>query len=91
MGGNTPEALRGSASVLPAVTAARHWSTAFSTTLFPAVRAVMRRPSRMGTPEETRVPRVRVKRATATLRIRVPITGTLRRSASMVACPFSVR
>src|SRR5947209_12789120 len=66
MGGNTPEALRGSASVLPAVTAARHWSTAFSTTLFPAVRAVMRRPSRMGTPEETRVPRVRVKRATAT-------------------------
>src|SRR6266853_682114 len=54
IGGNTPELFSGSASVLPAVTAARHCITAFSTTLLPAVRAVMRRPSRMGTPDDAR-------------------------------------
>ncbi len=91
IGGKTPEAFSGSASVLPAVTAARHCMTAFSTTLLPAVRAVMRRPSRIGTPEDTRVPRVRVKRATATLRISVPMTGSLRRRASMMDRPFSER
>ena len=91
IGGNTPETRSGSARVLPSVTAARHCSTAFSTTLLPAVRAVIRRPSRMGTPDWTRVPSVRVKRATATFRIRVPKIGSLSIRASMVARPPSVR
>ncbi len=91
MGGNTPEILSGSARVLPSVTAARHWSTAFSTTLLPAVAAVMRRPSRIGTPDCTSVPSVRVKRATATFRMSGPKIGTLSTRASMVDLPFSVR
>jgi hypothetical protein len=40
--------------------------TVRSTTRLPAERAVMSRPSRIGTPEEMSVPSVRVKRATAT-------------------------
>ena len=91
MGGKTPEIFSGSASVLPSVTEARHWSTAFSTTLLPAVVAVMRSPSRIGTPDCTRVPSVRVKRATATFRRRRPKTGTFSNRASMVDLPFSVR
>ena len=90
MGGNTVEVFRGSVIVPPAVTTARVVSTAFSTTLLPAVRAVIRRPSRMGTPEEMSVPRVRVNRATATFRIRTPNTGSLSRSASITICPASV-
>ena len=55
--------------VLPSVTDGRGTAmTAFSTTLLPAVLAVISRPSRMGTPDATRVPSVRVKRATAILR-----------------------
>jgi len=41
--------------------------------------------------EQMGVDRVRVKRATATLRISVPMTGSLSSSASMVERPFSVR
>ena len=42
---------------------------ALSTTALPEVRAVMSKPSRMGTPLEIKVPSVRVKRATAIFRI----------------------
>src|SRR5207245_4165933 len=46
--------------------------------------------SRMGTPEEMSVPRVRVNRATATFRIRTPNTGSLSRSASIIIWPDPV-
>ena len=54
-----------------------------STTLLPAVRAVMTRASRIGTPEETRVPSVRLKRATEDFRMRPPKTGTRSRKRSI--------
>ena len=57
--------LSGSAIVLPWLIESRVSITASSITLFPAVRAVMSRPLRIGTPEEISVPSVRVKRATA--------------------------
>ncbi len=41
----------------------------------PAVRAVMSRPSRIGTPEDISVESVRQKRATATLRTMLPRIG----------------
>ena len=82
--------LSGSASVPPAVTCWRACMTAFSTTRLPAARAVMSRPSRIGTPDEISVPSVRVKRATATLRISMPTTGTLSRKVSMAMLPWSV-
>jgi hypothetical protein len=50
----------------------------------------MRRASRIGTPEETSVPSVRVKRATAAFRMSGPKTGMRRRSRSMTTCPCSV-
>src|SRR3989304_1735163 len=65
-------------------------SPARSTTRLPAVRAVMRRPSRIGTPDETSVPRVRVKRATDTFRISVPNTGSLSTRGSLSDRPPSV-
>src|SRR5438034_10090318 len=83
IGGKTGVAFSGSDSVPPAVTCWRACITAFSTTRLPAERAVMSRPSRMGTPEEIRVPSVRVKRATATLRISMPMTGTFSAKVSI--------
>ena len=64
---------------------------ASSTILLPAVRAVIVSASRMGTPEETSVPSVRVKRAIAVLRIRSPKTGTRSRKPSIGERPRSVR
>ena len=43
----------------------------------PAVRAVISRPSRIGTPEEIRVERVRQNCATAIFRMRMPKIGRL--------------
>ncbi|MHC4803687.1 MAG: hypothetical protein ACYTFF_16485, partial [Planctomycetota bacterium] len=43
--------------------------------LLPSVSRVMRSESRMGIPDETRVPSVRVNRATATSRSRRPTSG----------------
>ena len=63
---------------------------ACSTTRLPPVRAVMASASRIGTPDEMRVPRVRVKRATEDLRMRSPKTGTFSRSRSMIIRPLSV-
>ena len=61
-----------------------------STTLLPAVRATMSIASRMGTPEDSRVPMVRVKRATTTLRSTGPSTGSFSKMPSKVSRPFSV-
>ena len=49
----------------------------------PAVRAVMSRPSRIGTPEDSSVDSVRQKRATATLRRMLPRIGVFSRIASI--------
>ncbi len=59
-------------------------------TAFPAVRAVMSRPSRMGTPLEISVPSVRVKRATAIFRSRSPISGNFSSVRSMAMRPTGV-
>ncbi len=60
-------------------------------TRFPAVRAVISRPSRIETPEDTRVPRVRVKRDTADLRSRSPRTGDRSSAPSTTFRPSGVR
>ena len=62
--------------VRPSSMALRTFISASSSTALPEVRAVMLRPSRIGTPEVIRVPRVRVKRATAILRSSMPSTGS---------------
>ena len=90
IGGNTVLPFSGSDSVRPVVTAARACITVASTTRLPADRAVMSSPSRIGTPDEMSVPSVRVNRATATLRISIPMTGTFKRNASMTLLPWSV-
>ena len=88
--GKTGVLRSGSASVRPVVTAVRAFMTAASTTRLPADRAVMSNPSRIGTPDARSVPMVRVKRATATFLISVPMTGTFRRIRSMTLLPWSV-
>src|SRR5213083_1661166 len=75
MGGNTADFCSGAAIVSPPAIEARDSITALWITMFPAVRAVISRPSRIDTPEEMRVPSVRVKRDTAALRITSPSTG----------------
>ena len=59
-------------------------------TLLPAVRAVISRPPRMGTPEEMSVPSVRVKRATEPLSRTSPSTGMRIMNRSTTRWPFSV-
>ena len=56
----------------------------------PAVRAVMSRPSRIGTPEAISVDSVRQNRATAILRMSGPRIGSLSMSPSMTRRPLSV-
>ena len=69
MFGKTLESFRGSTIVLPPSTLFRVSRIASSTIALPAVRAVMSRLSRIGTPEEVRVARVRQKRATASCEV----------------------
>ena len=84
IGGNTFDFWSGPAIVSPPAIDARDSITALWITMFPAVRAVISRPSRIDTPDEMRVPSVRVKRDTADLRITSPSTG--RRSSSLSIC-----
>ncbi len=63
---------------------------ASSTVRLPAVFAVTSSASRMGTPEEIIVPSVRVKRATATLRITAPISGIFRITLSRILRPLGL-
>ena len=90
MGGNTPLAASGSVSVFPSLMVWREARTAFSTTLLPAVLPVMNKASRTGTPDESRVLSVRVKRATAALRMMSPKIGSLSIRPSIANRPFSV-
>ncbi len=62
---------------LPSAILPRANMMASSTMTLPAVLATISRASRMGTPDESSVPRVRVKRATAILRMTMPMTGRL--------------
>src|SRR2546426_2443387 len=75
MGGNTLDFCSGPAMVSPPAMDARDSITALWITMLPAVRAVISRPSRIDTPDEMRVPSVRVKRDTAALRSTSPSTG----------------
>jgi len=60
----------------------------FSMVLLPADLATISSESRMGTPEESIVPSVRVKRATATLRMSGPNMGSLSTVSCQISCPF---
>ena len=61
--------------VRPSSIALRTFISASSSTALPEVLAVMLKPSRIGTPEVIRVPRVRVKRATAIFLQQHPMNG----------------
>ena len=76
MGGNTPVSRRGAEIVSPRSMLLRVCRIASSITALPDVRAVMSRPSRIGTPELNSVDSVRQNRATAILRISSPRTGS---------------
>ena len=76
---------------LPSEMRARAYMMASSTTTLPAVFATISSASRMGTPEESSVPSVRVKRATAILRSTSPMTGKRRSVLWRSFLPFGVR
>ena len=59
-----------------------------SITTFPAVRAQMSSASRIGTPDWSSVPSVRVKRATAILRKTGPITGKVKNISNDTSTAF---
>ena len=59
-------------------------------TMLPAVRAVMSRPCRMGTPDEISTPSVRLKRAIAVFCITLPMTGARSSQRSTMVLPCSV-
>src|SRR5258708_36921320 len=63
MPGKTVDSFKGSVSDLPSSRDLRTWNSAFSTTALPDVLAVISNPSRIGTPEEIKVPSVRVNRS----------------------------
>src|SRR5213080_4282425 len=90
MGGNTFDLASGAAMVSPPAIEARDSITALWITMLPAVRAVISRPSRIDTPEEIRVPSVRVKRETAALRSTSPSTGIFRSIVSICSRPGAV-
>ena len=75
IGGNTLDRCSGAAMVSPPAIDWRDSMTALWITMLPAVRAVISRPSRIDTPEEISVPRVRVNRDTADFRSTSPSTG----------------
>ena len=74
--------------VRPSSIALRTFNNASSNTAFPEVRAVIESPSRIGTPEVISVPNVLVKRATAILRSKFPITGIFSKMLSVMYLPF---
>ena len=91
MGGKTLASRSGAAIVSPSPIDSLIARMAFSITLLPAVRAVMSRAVRIGTPEVIIVPRVRVKRAMAERRRMLPRTGTRSSSPSIFSRPAGVR
>ena len=83
IGGNTFAFARGSARVLPPVTAFLTSIIAASITLLPAVFAVISSPSSIGTPLLVSVPRVLVNLATATLLRSTPNIGSFSKILSV--------
>ncbi len=90
IGGKTLDWRSGAEIVSPSRMLARAAMIASSITLLPAVRAVISRPVRIGTPEAISVPSVRVKRATEPLRSTSPSTGIRSSSLSICILPPSV-
>ena len=76
---------------LPSEMRARAYMMASSMITLPAVLATISSASRMGTPEASSVPSVRVKRATAIFRSTGPMTGSFSRILWMSRLPFGVR
>ena len=60
-------------------------------TTLPAVLATMSSASRIGTPEESSVPIVRVKRATAILRMTSPMIGAFKSRPWKKRLPLGLR
>ena len=87
IGGNTAVSLRGTAIVSPRSMLLRVDMTASSMIALPDVRAVISRPSRIGTPELMSVASVRQKRATAILRRISPRIGIRSVMRSMTRRP----
>src|SRR5437879_13895984 len=90
IGGNTFDLASGAEIVSPPAIEARDSITALWITMLPAVRAVISRPSRIDTPDEIRVPSVRVKRDTAAFRSTSPRTGDLSSRVSIWSFPPGV-
>ena len=92
-GGNNPERSSGSASEDPVVTRSCTSSIAAIIAELPNVSRTTRRACKIGIPAETRVPRVRVKRATATSRSRTPTIGRRSRvrSTSIRFCGWEIQ
>ena len=87
IGGNTLVFSSGADTVSPRSMLSRVTMIASSTMALPAVRAVISRPSRIGTPEAISVDSVRQNRATAILRRIMPRIGSRSRMLSMVRRP----
>jgi hypothetical protein len=90
IGGNTADFSSGAAMVSPPAMDWRDCITALWMTWLPAVLAVISSPSRIETPELTRVPRVRVKRETADFRSTSPSTGARSSAPSIWSRPVAV-
>lgn len=88
--GKTGFSCSGSAMFLPSLTFARTCWMASSTMTLPADFAQISSASRMGTPDWSSVPSVRVKRATAIFWRSAPMTGMLSSSRWMKRFPFGV-
>ena len=90
MPGNTPVSFSGAEMVSPRSMLLRVTWMASSMMALPDVRAVMSRPSRIGTPDAISVDSVRQNRATAILRRIAPRIGTFSSIPSTTRRPFSV-
>ena len=86
--GNTSVSASGSLMVLPSSTDLRVAMIASSMIALPAVRAVICRPSRIGTPDDVSVESVRQKRATAILRMSMPRIGIFNTVPSITRLPL---
>ena len=91
MGGIRPVSMSGVDMSLPSEMRARTNMMPSCTTTLPAVLPTISMASRMGTPEESSVPMVRVKRATTVLRKTWPKMGSLSSIASQASRPLRVR
>ena len=90
IGGIRPVSISGVAMSLPSEICSRAYMMPACTTVLPAVLATISIASRIGTPDVSSVPMVRVKRATTTLRSTGPSTGAFSSMPSNVSRPLGV-